>query len=128
MKLQLFAVSAAIILLTSAISNAGNGYFNQLGRINGYGISDGYHAQRYCLPACKSCGNCSPVQSPMNPQPMMGPAYSQWAPHQLQQAGYPIGYPVTPTYQPWYQPFAPGYGQPVMPSIASPYRTPALRW
>ena len=71
MKPKLFAVSAALILFTSATAIAGNGYFNQVGRNCGYGISDGYHAQRNCLTDGKSCNECSPVLQPMMPQPMM---------------------------------------------------------
>jgi len=128
MKPKLFAVSAAIILLTSATSNAGNGYFNQLGRHLGYGISDGYHAQRYCMSDCTSCSGCSPVQQPMMQQPVIAPDYSQWTPHQFRQVGNPVGYPAAPKSQPLYQPIAPGFGQPVMPSVASPHRTPVSHW
>ena len=143
MKPKLFAVSTAIILLTSATSNAGNGYFLELGRNVGYGISDGYHAQRHCLTDGKSCNNCSSVQQPMMPQPMMpqpmmpqpmmpqpmmAPAYSQWAPPAHQQAGYPVGQPAAPINQPWYQPVAPGYGQAAMPAVASPQRRAAWHW
>lgn len=143
MKPKLFTLSAAMILLTSATSIAGNGYFTELGRGFGYGYGDGYHAQRYCLNADSSCGNCSPVQQPMIhhskdqqpkiqealiPRPMPASAYSQRVPPQFQQVGYPAGYPVAPAYQPRYQPSPPGYGHPVMPPVASPHRNPVSPW
>ena len=69
MKAKRFAVSLAMILLTSATSYAGNGYFKQVGRSIGYGISDGYHAHRNCLTESVTCDNCSPAQQPMMQQP-----------------------------------------------------------
>ena len=138
MKPMLFATAAAMILVTSANSQAGNGYFKELGRNLGYGISDGYHAQRYCLPACTACssGVLQPqpmfqhpmMQQPTMHQPGLAPASAPWAPSQFQQAGYAVGYPVRPIYQPWYQPSVPSYGQPGMPSLASPQRSQALHW
>ena len=137
MKPTLFAATTAMMLLTTATSNAGPGhrYITEVGRNIGYGISDGYHAQRYCLPAGSTCSSCSPAQQPMMQQPMMQqymqqpvmvPAYQQWAPQQFQQVGYPLGYPVAPVYQPYYQPIAPSYAQP--PAVVRPNRNPASLW
>lgn len=135
MKPALFATSVGIILFTSAASNAGNGYFTKLGRNLGYGISDGYHAQRYCLPGGMPCSAGSPfyqpmMQQPMMQQPVMAPTPAQWAPPQFQPAGYPASssYPVMPVYQPWYQPSVPTYGVPVTPSQARPAQSPVLHW
>lgn len=148
MQFKRFAVSAAIILLTVANSNAGDGYFNLVGRNFGYGISDGYHAHRNCLPDYMPCNNCEPAQQPVMPQPMMqqpviqqrvlqqsmmqpprmAPAYTQSAPQQFRQAGFPVGLPTAPMYQPQHQPIAPIYDYPSVPQVES--RTPrsAVHW
>ncbi|MCB9937572.1 MAG: hypothetical protein H6823_04970 [Planctomycetaceae bacterium] len=150
MKPTLFATTAAFFLLSSTASAAGTlqAYFTELGRNCGYGISDGYHAQRYCLPACTTCDSCSPVQhpviqqsvnqrpmmpqpvmqQPMIPYPAMAPGYTQWAPHQFQQVGYPVGYYAAPVYQQPYPPLVPAYGQPMPTPAARPDRSPAWLW
>ncbi|MBI2478458.1 MAG: hypothetical protein HYV60_07415 [Planctomycetia bacterium] len=137
MKPTLFATTATILLLTTATANAGPGhrYFTELGRNIGYGVGDGYHAQRYCLPACAACNSCSPIQQPtiqqpIMPQPAMADAYSQWAPHQLPQVRYPVGYYAAPVYQPQHQPSVPIYGQPipVLQPVARPDHSPASHW
>lgn len=141
MKPTLFVTSTAIILLATAASGAGLGrrYITEVGRNIGYGVGDGYHADRYCLSACAACSSCSPVQQPMMQQPMtpyptVAPDYSQWAPHQLQQVRYPVGYYAPPMYQPQYapqyQPVGPAYGQPTpaFRPVARPDRSPASLW
>ncbi len=143
MKFKLFALASALILLASPTSNAGHGYLNQVGRNIGYGISDGYHAQRYCLEAEITCHSCSPVQPravpqravpqpmmmqpPVTPQPTLVPANSAWVPQHFQPVVYPVTYPVAPMYQTWHQSLAPSYGQPWLPSVAIPNRTPPVR-
>lgn len=152
MKPTLFATAIAITLLTTSTSSADvlKRYFIELGRNLGYGISDGYHADRDCLSASKGCDDCSAAQHPMMhqplaPQPMMyqptmAPEYSQTPPPQFQQepqfqqgprfqqVQYPAGYYVAPAYQPQYQPLAPTFVQPTMPSFAPPARRPASLW
>jgi hypothetical protein len=155
MKPKPFVLSGAIILLTSVASYAGNGYFNAVLRNVGYGFSDGYHAERYCLTEC-SCSDCSPMQEPpmmqqeILPQPMLAPPemhqammrypttqqpvmrYPMTAPGlqsatcEYPEAGYPVAYPVTQGYWLWYPSFAPAFRQVVTPAVAIPNRTPAV--
>jgi len=136
MKPTLFATTVAISLVASTTSGADflRAYFTEVGRNAGYGISDGYHAKRYCMPACTTCTSGSPMQQPMMPSPTIAPEHTQWAPHQLQQVRYPVGYYTTPMYQAQYssqyQPVMPVYGQP-MPAlrpVARPDRSPASLW
>ena len=145
MKSKLLAISAVMILITSATTNAGDSFLKKFNRYLGYGISDGYHAQRYCQPACTSCNSCSPLQQPMTMSlPMTTPAYSQYAPYRLQYVGHPVA-PLYRSYAPgyvnWrargrsspdvarmYHFYALSYGQPMIPALANPHRGPALRW
>lgn len=116
MKLKLLALSVAMSLLSSATSYAGDGYLTKIGRALGYGISDGYHAQRYSVPGCSSCNGSSPVQQPMMMQPLRpqptAAAHSLRPASQFQHAGYPVGYPTMSMSSSWYQPQRPAYRQP----------------
>ncbi|MCA9122738.1 MAG: hypothetical protein H6822_15450 [Planctomycetaceae bacterium] len=140
MKPTLFAAAVAITLVTTSTSSADvlKLYFIELGRNLGYGISDGYHANRDCLPAYSGCSSCSPSQHPVMQQPpvpqpmmhypMMTPEYSQAALPQLQQVRYPAGYYVAPAYLPQFQQLPQSRAQTPVPSFTRPPRNPASLW
>ena len=107
MMLKTFALSLTIVLFVSAVSHAGDSIFTRLGRYLGYGISDGYHAQRYCTSGCTSCSGAPSVQHTVSPGVMQVPAYAQPV-HRYRQVQYPIAPLPLPAYQ-----TLPSYGQPV---------------
>ncbi len=142
MKLKLIAISASLFFVTSLASAAEPSLCLKISRYLGYGIHDGYHAQRNCLPMGEGCDSCSAVQQPM----MVMPGYSQGYPAPMQQIGYvmPVGtampYRVAPMPAPammnpslpaqsnWKSAAMPGYRVVQQPTATVPTRGSLPRW
>ncbi|MBP89458.1 MAG: hypothetical protein CMJ64_22570 [Planctomycetaceae bacterium] len=68
MKLQVSLIAAILVFASASSAQAQTNVFNAIGRYLGWGISDGYHANRSCG-ACSTCATCEAQAYPVQAQP-----------------------------------------------------------
>jgi hypothetical protein len=112
MKLRLPLI-ATVLLFGANVAQAQTSALNTLGRHLGWGVSDGYHANRFCgescAASCSMCQSCGVSADAIHAQPPLA------APMQHTNVGQPV-----PAMQPW--PSA-HYGQAhFIPAAAPPSR------
>ena len=132
MKTRVIAISASLLLMTSFVHGGESALCVQIGRYLGWGINDGYHANRDCLPMCMPCNSCSPVGQPMMATPYQSKSAAGLVPRQAAPM-YPANY--GPMMQPtlaqpthWRAASTQGRSWQYAPTVANPTRGTTPRW